>query len=510
MEPPSWSVFGIIGLYSYRFYTGFLSATWLPYLLAMEGQSLWGESQSLFMGVVKLIYACTILVMPFFGWFYDKIGRNSSGIGRRLYLRVGITCGCLGIFLCLWAGPRGYYCTFMFGITMWRLGESLNDITIESIPPKLLPKHQFQVACAIKAALAFLGGMLGYVALYFTTRVHYTWLYYAYLAIKLPAALPTLMLLHDADALGIDAAGPLSRADKPDKRATIDAGDDVAISWWSEVKDAYRTPGTLKGGFPRLQVACFIYMCGTAPVFFLILIIRDVVGITDPVRLQSALSETSIAFLLAAAISAVSTGGGGQKDRLARAALSARTDGDESCDEGKKADTSDDGESRHEDTTRRLMVCVVMLVASAVVTFLLPGIHMWHTVETRAKIFLACASLYGLIWGQGYARFQDLSWRLLPDSGVDVGNAMGYSVMLRNTGTGFGNFVSGAVLNMFPVVAYTGLATASHGSVEPVQYGFMGYVIVCTMCTLTTLLGAYLLWSIPSLIRREVEAKELT
>merc|ERR1719410_2822422 len=62
-----WSLVRIIGLCALRFYTGFLSATWLPYLLAMEGQALFGNRQALFMGIAKLIYGVSILLNPIFG-----------------------------------------------------------------------------------------------------------------------------------------------------------------------------------------------------------------------------------------------------------------------------------------------------------------------------------------------------------------------------------------------------------------------------------------------------------
>jgi hypothetical protein len=487
-KPPSWSLMAIMGLCSYRFYTGFLSATWLPYLLAMEGAAMWGAYQSLFMGYVKLIYAATILTEPFFGWLYDKLARQYHGLGRRLYLRMGITCACLGIFMCLWAAPRGWTYTFMVGITVWRLGEALNDVTIESIAPELLPPHQFQVASAIKAFFFLIGGLLGYIALLLTANVHYTWLYYAYLSLMIPMALPTFMILDDDVSRHI-------------RRVTMPGDADDEKSWLGEVQDAYCVPARLKGGFPRLQWACCIYMCGTAPIFFLILIIRDVVGITDAAELQVALSKVSIAFLLAAAVSAVSTGGGGASEREARA---------------------QDGENRQEhqqDKVRRLTVCVVFLTFNAVLTFLLPFVYLWQSVETRLKVFVCISLLLGIVWGQGYARFQDLTWRLLPERDVDVGNAMGFSVMLRNTGTGLGNFVSGAILSFFPLSPFlmtqgqsmwsasTHTNTLSHnaqnhlGITDSVQYNAFGYIVVCAMCTITTLIGAYMVWSITSLIQ---------
>ena len=100
------------------------------------------------------------------------------------------------------------------------------------------------------------------------------------------------------------------------------------------------------------------------------------------------------------------------------------------------------------------------------------------------------------------------TWRLLPDQGVDVGNAMGYSVMLRNSGTGLGNFVSGAVLNMFPVVAYVGAQEVEMAGVPAdslVEYSLVGYAVVCTTCTLSILFGAWAVYCIPALIQQELK-----
>ncbi|CAE7704817.1 unnamed protein product, partial [Symbiodinium sp. CCMP2456] len=55
-QSASWSVCGVACLMAYRLYTGFNTATWLPYLLAREGEDLWYEDQAAFMGLAKLIY----------------------------------------------------------------------------------------------------------------------------------------------------------------------------------------------------------------------------------------------------------------------------------------------------------------------------------------------------------------------------------------------------------------------------------------------------------------------
>jgi len=57
----------------------------------MEGENLWAEKQSLFMGIAKLIYGATILLNPLFGLVGDQAVALSHCVGRRLFVRVGVS-----------------------------------------------------------------------------------------------------------------------------------------------------------------------------------------------------------------------------------------------------------------------------------------------------------------------------------------------------------------------------------------------------------------------------------
>mmetsp|Transcript_36783 Transcript_36783/g.101156 ORF Transcript_36783/g.101156 Transcript_36783/m.101156 type:complete len:625 (+) Transcript_36783:67-1941(+) len=483
-----WSTLSIMGLCSFRLYTGFLSATWLPYLLALEGQALWEQNQSLFMAVVKLIYALTIMLEPLLGFFDDRIVEKSYGLGRRLSLRCGVALGCIGIFICLYAGPRLQYWMFMLGITIWRIGEAMNDVTIEALTPELLPASQFQKASAIKAGFFLVGGLAGYVAVLFSARLHYTWTYYAYLTLKIPLAIPTFMLVSN------DAPGGAKKSS--------------GLPWWQDVWNMYKIPGTFEGGFPRLSLASCVYMCGTAPVFFLILFIRDLVGVMDPVDLQLTLAWTSIVFFAIAGVSAGSTGGGGAQARLDAVDRKLRS---HSPDDLREADADWQAEK-----ISRIRIMVRVMIASSFCILALPLVRLFEDLQHRLQYFFVVVVFIGVFWGQAYARFQDITWRLLPEDGVDVGNAMGYSVMLRNAGTGFGNFVSGLVLDCFPAAGHPSRASlvslfAERHRVaigEPLAaYTILGYTVVCVMCTYVTLMGSYAVHSIPDLIEREKFAR---
>jgi MFS family permease len=113
-----------------------------------------------------------------------------------LWILLGIVLSAIGILICLFAGPRHDFFLYMTGIALWRLGESLNDVTTEAIVPDLVPAKQFGIASAIKAASFVAGGLFGYIALYFMADVHYTWCYYAYLGCMFITAIPSLMLLN--------------------------------------------------------------------------------------------------------------------------------------------------------------------------------------------------------------------------------------------------------------------------------------------------------------------------
>eukprot|EP00812_Abedinium_dasypus_P012643 NODE_6151_length_526_cov_188.384289.p2 GENE.NODE_6151_length_526_cov_188.384289~~NODE_6151_length_526_cov_188.384289.p2 ORF type:complete len:161 (+),score=44.00 NODE_6151_length_526_cov_188.384289:69-485(+) len=95
--------------------------------------------------------------------------------------------------------------------------------------------------------------------------------------------------------------------------------------FWTSTIHAYITPAKLTGGFPRACLAMFVFTCGTAPLFFFILMVRDLVGITDPASLSVHFSISSIVFFLAATASALVTGAisSGAPERLEAREVSA-------------------------------------------------------------------------------------------------------------------------------------------------------------------------------------------
>jgi len=439
--PAKWSLLGIVGLCSLRFYTGFLSATWLPYLLAMEGQELFGEKQALFMAMAKLIFGLSILLNPIFGFIGDRAVSLSHGIGRRLFLRAGVTLASLGIFICVLAGRERAFLTFLFGIFVWRLGEALNDVTTEALVPEMIPQEQFEAASAIKAGLTLVGGLFGYVVLIFFSDLTYSWLYYAYPFGMLLCVLPSIWLLDRERAI-------------PNKKKADEAM--VEKSFQESLYQAYIDPAKYKGGFPSASFAVFLFGLGTSPMFFLLLIVRDLVGIEDPVLAQRQFSWGSICFFLAAAVACA----------VAAVLDPSKKSAHRQVEERQQGNT--DGEAMK---TRTNFLNIAMICCGTIVT-LLPTCSAWQAIENRNNSFMLLSTLFGASFGISFSLFQDLTWKTMPPDG-NVACAMGFNVMCRLSGIGLGNCICGIILDL----SYTG----GRNSFGDQVYGIGGYVIMCSL-----------------------------
>lgn len=460
-EREEWSITGLILLTLYRFYTGFNSATWLPYLLAMEGQSLWSEKQALFMALAKLIYGLSILMNPIFGFVGDEAVAVSHGVGRRLFIRAGLSLTAVGLYICVLAGRDGGFLSFLSGILLWRLGEALNDVTTEALVPEMVPPSQFQVASAIKASSFLLGGLLGYVLLMVFAEVHYSWLYYAYPIGMFLTSLPPLYLLNE---------------NRPIVHAKTGHDDQNFLA--SMVK-AYVAPMRYPGGFPYACLAVFVFSLGTAPMFFLLLIVRDLVGVTDAVLQQQQFSVDSIVFFLSAAA-------GSAVVAVAKSAPAPARDGEHTAD-GDAAPIAGGEPARTEGGAQRAPVnswampmkgrlLVGSMLLFGIIVFIMPGLTLFKEEHTRCAMLIFIAVLFGAAFGAAFTLFQDLTWQLLP-VGVRVANSMGFSVMSRLFGVGLGNFISGMILDLAYSDATLGYKTWGY----VVMHTFSGIVVLASV-----------------------------
>lgn len=479
---PRRSLLFILGLTFYRFYTGFLSATWLPFLLAMEGVQLMGGKQALFMGVAKLIYGFTIFLNPVIGLIGDKAATMSHRVARRLFIRIGIIIAALGIIFCRMAGPTHQCGFFLFGLFVWRVGESFNDVTTEALCPEMLPREQFEVSSAIRAAMFLVGGLAGYVAIALMSQVHYTWLYYAYLVMMFLCGIPPLLFI-GSETSGFNSARIRSRQGQ---------------AFFTSLFRAYITPAQFKGGFPRACLCTFLFSFGSAPIFFIMLMIRDLVGIEDAVMLQKNFSFISIDFFLCAACATI----------VGAVMAPAK-------DDMPAADSAGAAEIRK----HAFLITAMSAMLFGIIVLFMPIIQAFHSQQVRSQAFYVLAGLLGATFGSVYSRFQDCTWQLLPRD-VEVANAMGFATMAKLLGAGLGNFVSGVILSFFRIGNHAHHASATKttdnvpGSASTVAdlegYKIGGYIVMCVVCALCVFASGALTLQIPSIAERDAAFVNVT
>mmetsp|Transcript_99898 Transcript_99898/g.187957 ORF Transcript_99898/g.187957 Transcript_99898/m.187957 type:complete len:665 (-) Transcript_99898:87-2081(-) len=458
-----WSVSAIMALTSYRFYTGFLSATWMPYLLAMEGHELMGERQSFFMGSAKLIYGLSILLNPLFGLVGDQVATWSHWSGRRFFILAGVAMSGLGIYGCLVAANLHSVRLYLVGTVLWMLGEAIADVTTETLVPELLPRSQYEISSSIRALNFLLGGLLGYTMLLILRNTHYSWVYYGYLIVMLICAFLSLSFINTEDrAVGTESSS------LPARRSSEQ-------SIMSLVAQAYLMPARLEGGFPRACLCLFIFSLGSAPMFFLFLMIRDIINVKNQAVLQMHFSIISIVFFICAAIAASVGAVSSSSTDGAGAAESAIPRPPEVLLPRKQV------EAMIKAAVARWKTMVLSTVAFGVVCAAIPVVGLFPKHFQRVVSFYMLAALFGAAFGSVYARFQDCTWSLLRP-GVDIANAMGYAAMCKLAGVGIGNFLAGIMLDFY--------ASGSN------SYEYRGYVIMCAFCALVVFISAALAYSV--------------
>jgi len=267
------------------------------------------------------------------------------------------------------------------------------------------------------------------------SEVDYSWLYFAYPIGMLLSSLPPLFLL--------DQDRPLNWCEnsKPSDGHFL-----------SSLMQAYTNPMKIEGGFPLSCLSVFVFSLGTAPMFFLLLVVRDLLGVSDLVAMQELFSADSIVFFLCAAVGAAISG------KL----------------------TGGRANSGFEILTFRAWMLISAMAVFGGVIFSIPAVALVHDFGMQKVMFFSVTSLFGASFGMAFTMFQELTWQLLPE-GIEVANAMGFNVMCRLLGVGLGNFISGLILD----VSYTG--EAANGAV----YDPMGYLVMCSLSGLAVAISCY-------------------
>mmetsp|Transcript_104128 Transcript_104128/g.222475 ORF Transcript_104128/g.222475 Transcript_104128/m.222475 type:complete len:636 (+) Transcript_104128:146-2053(+) len=470
----TWSTLSIMALTSYRFYTGFLSATWMPYLLAMEGKSLADERQAFFMGSAKLIYGLSILLNPIFGLAGDQMAVVSHWSGRRLFILFGVGASGLGIYGCLIAAQMQSVGWYMAATILWMLGEAMADVTTETLVPELLPRSQYEVSSAIRALNFLLGGIAGYAALIFFRHWHYSWLYYGYLVVMFLCAFLSLCFINTDDLTPGRSSG----------RHSSEVGE---ISVLKLITQAYWAPMQYEGGFGRACLALFTFSLGTAPMFMTLLLLRDVIGIHEPVLLQTHFSFVSITFFISAALaSTMGAVASGRSSSRATGSGNEAASGDAVA--GPEAGAgicaprhSAEAQENIDNQSRSWFLMILSTVSYGAATLLIPLVGFLGSKSSRASCFYGIGILLGSAFGSVYTRFQERTWSILPQ-GVDVANAMGFAAMCKLAGVGIGNFMAGLILDF--------------NTTEDRGYEFSGYVIMCLFCAIVVFISAGVAYSV--------------
>jgi len=292
-------------------------------------------------------------------------------------------------------------------------------------------------------------------------------------------------------------------------------------------------------------MACFslfLFSLGSAPLFFLLLMVRDIVGIKDMGPMQTHFGLiSSLFFVMAALASVLSAARGAAKaargdepqpspataaaateqppptlaapepegEPAEEAATSTSSPSTEPLaaegaaaaaalpavaadDVGEGAATAAAAPLGRAEVARRWNLMIFSTVSFGVVCAAIPLAALPAQVEARLAVLYAVGACLGLAFGSVYVRYQECTWTLLPD-GADVANAMGFSAMTKMAGVGIGNFVVGLILDYY--------SSGSSGE----MYELGGYLIMSAFCAVTVWCSAYFVSTIKDLKLQEID-----
>jgi len=273
------------------------------------------------------------------------------------------------------------------------------------------------------------------------------------------------------------------------------------------MSQAYIVPLSMEGGFPEISLAIFVMSCGTAPMFFFLLIIRDLLGVHNEVALSKDFAIGSILFFLGATVAtAIDVVWGGRTGPQSR--LSATDDVPLEVKQEKLQEWE-------REKVKRLRVLVWLSMIFALSVVVLPLCQFLPTLTERFEVFYPLTAIFGLTFGLGYSRFQDATWRVLPQD-CDMSNTMGFNVMARNFGLGVGNFGFGTLLEAFKVwhppkargVRTTMTTTTFNPTANILTsakqiYTPTGYDVMCIGCFFCNICAGYLTWRLGKKLEKQ-------
>lgn len=406
-------------------------ATFLPYLLFMQGPEMTGSAAA-FMGHSKAVFAAGVLLTPAMGIYSDWCVFAIGYIpGRRWMLVTGCVIAASGIWLCHFYSEHHLVVPYLLSVFITRLGSDLFSTVNEAMLVELVPEKQYAAASGLKGAVFFLGAIFAYNLILF--KIDYMSLYYIYLIAVFVCILPGVIVLNRYQIVW-----------------------ETSLQTWrgysfsSLVWEAYRSPVTLDTNFPRVALSVFIFHVGLAPAYMSFLFVQDIAGIKGR-DIQINWCFMSIVSLLAAAISSIAF----------------------AVEPGQHP--SDVQQGLHlARSVKRLRIWAFVCMAAMTLT---PCIAL--VGESGNSLLLRSVLLYALMaftmscYAIVKAYFQEVAWLNLPE-GTNTANAMGFFVACIVIGVGLGSEIGGLILERF---------AKSSSSYEPIGY-FVMAAFSAMMCSL--------------------------
>merc|ERR1719253_328016 len=316
----------LCGLTAFRSYTGMLMCTWLPFVLAEEGDNLWPAHQSIFMGIAKLILAIAMILCPIFGLMNDETlhrwGRRRSWFLGGVLLITG------GIALCAFASMQKWPILYLVGTAVWCIGEAAAESTTEALIPDLCIPEDYTRAAAIRSIMFMVGGFVGYGLILVTAAV-FKWnqsVFYIYYIVFILVAAP--WSLHYASPTDAEKRA-LERLNDPSSATRESLLGQEQVPGDARTSADIVTDDTGKSYFQRCYVDCYnagpaFKMCSIATVFmsagtsgmmFVILVLRDLVQVESPAEQQVHMALVSMCLMVVACITSVGVGFSGINGR---------------------------------------------------------------------------------------------------------------------------------------------------------------------------------------------------
>jgi MFS family permease len=444
----------LTGLGAFKAYSGFLMCTWLPFVLAVEGERLLPSHQSLFMGIGKLILAVAMSICPIFGLMNDETmhvwGR------RRVWFLAGVVLITTGIAVCAFSSIQKWPAVYLVGTAFWCFGESAAESTTEALIPDYCNVQEYMRAASIRGVLFALGGFAGYGFIILSAIV-VQWpvesFYLYYLLFVLVTAPCALAYAPPTDAERKALAKRDQPADQPaDAEGTEEQPAPAASGGY--IKRCIIDCWNCGQSFRVMAVAMWLLSCSNAGVMFVLLVVRDMAGVDDSGVQQVHMALISMCLMGTAAMTSVTLG---------------------CCNLGQRSGFN---------------LMIFFIIVNALTEMTIPLCVYGQDVRQRLYALYICSSVKGVAFGGMYNLMQPFSWEAIPiewRTGLGaVARATTFISGVRSFGVGFGNFACGIILDV----------ARAYGS-NPTQenYPFYGYMLMFFYCALMGLAACAVVWS---------------